>query len=118
MKKFVEALLVARENERFQKLVKMGLVARDLVAVRVFAEKRERLALLCEASGKAYAVVCVNSSIPVSMLVGHALKAKTGVVLDKKPDWVQLSGHYEGLKAPLVVAEDVSIRKMSDNSVG
>lgn len=106
--KFIESLLSTRENARFQKLVKMGLVARDLIAVRVFAEKRERLALLCEASGKAYAVVCVNSSIPVPMLVGHALKAKTGVVLDKKNDWVELSGSYEGLKAPLVVVEDCS----------
>lgn len=107
--KFIESLLITRENARFQKLVETGLVARDLVAIRVFNEPRERLALLCKANGRIYATVCVNSSVPVSMLVGHALQAKRGVVLDRKPDWVQLSGSYEGLKAPLVVAEDVGI---------
>lgn len=115
--KLVEHLIIARENARFQKLTRSGLIARDLVAVKVLDENCERLALLCKANGRIYAVVCVNSSIPAPMLVGHALKAKTGVVLDKKPDWVQLSGHYEGLKAPLVVAEDVGIEKGAFNYV-
>lgn len=109
MTSYIESLLTNHENSRFQNLTRSGLIARDLVAIRVFKEPRERLALLCETNGKAFAVVCVNGSVPVSMLVGHALKAKTGVVLDKKTDWVELSGNYYGLKAPLVVAEDVGI---------
>lgn len=114
--KFIDSLIIARENRRFQKLTRSGLIARDLVAIRVFNETRERLALLCEANGRVYAVVCVNTKVPAPMFVGHALEAKTGVVLDKKHDWVFLSGHYEGLKAPLVVAEDVSARSWANHA--
>lgn len=105
-------------NLRFQKLVRDGLLARDVVAVQVLGEKKERLALLCKSKKQVYVVICVNTKktdiTSIFTFIGHYLQAKKGVVLNKKQDWqdwVELSGHYEGLRAPLVVAEDVSIRE-------
>lgn len=107
-------------NSRFQKLVKSGLLARDVVAVQVLGEKKERLALLCVNGEKVFAVVCTNTNkkagVSIFTLVGHYLQAKNGIVLGSKSDWVELSGHYYGLKAPLVVAEDVSIRKVGNDA--
>lgn len=107
---------------RFKKLVKAGLLARDVFPVQILGEKKERLALLCVNGEKVFAVVCTNTNkkagVSIFTLVGHYLQAPKGAVLNKKQDWVSLSGQYEGLKAPLVIAEDVSIRNVSDNSVG
>jgi hypothetical protein len=109
-------------NLRFQKLVRDGLLARDVVAVQVLGEKKERLALLCKGKKQVYAVICVNTKktdagfVSILTLIGHYLQAKKGVVLNKKQDWVELSGHYEGLRAPLVVAEDVSARSWANHA--
>lgn len=119
--KLVERLIIARENARFQKLVKQGLFARDVVAVRVLGEKKERLALLCVNGEKVFAVVCTNIDkkagvTSIFTLLGHYLQAKNGIALESKSDLVELSGNYYGLKAPLVVAEDVSIRKVGNDA--
>ncbi|MBC9721991.1 MAG: hypothetical protein H9W82_12005 [Lactobacillus sp.] len=108
-------------NLRFQKLVKEGLLARDVVPVQTLSEKKERLALLCESKKQVYAVICVNTkktdnTTHLFTLLGHYLQAKRGVVLNNKQDWVFLSGHYEGLRAPLVVAEDVSARSWANHA--
>lgn len=121
MMKLVERLIIARENARFQKLVKQGLFARDVVAVRVLGEKKERLALLCVNGEKVFAVVCTNIDkkagvTSIFTLLGHYLQAKNVIALESKSDWVELSGNYYGLKAPLVVAEDVSIRKVGNDA--
>lgn len=111
----IESVFVNHENSRFQKLVKAGLLARDVFPVQIWGEKKERLALLCVSGEKAFAVICVNTKksdvISIFTLLGHYLQAPKGAVLNKKQDWVSLSGQYEGLKAPLVIAEDVSIRE-------
>lgn len=120
MMKLVEKLIIARENARFQKLVKQGLLARDAVAVRIMGEKKERLALLCKSKDQVFVVVCASiqkADYPsIFTLLGHDLQAKKGIVLSKKKDWVSLSGCYEGLKAPLVVAEDVSARSWANHA--
>lgn len=107
-------------NLHFQKLVKSGLLARDVVAVQVLGEKKERLALLCKSKKQVYVVICVNAKktdiTSIFILLGHYLQAKNGIVLGSKSDWVDLSGRYEGLRAPLVVAEDVSIRKVGNDA--
>lgn len=107
-------------NLRFQKLVRDGLLARDVVAVQVLGEKKERLALLCKSKKQVYAVICVNTKksdvISIFTFIGHYLQAKKGVVLSKKQEWVSLSGRYEGLRAPLVVAEDVSARSWANHA--
>lgn len=115
----IESVFVNHENSRFQKLVKAGLLARDVFPVQIWGEKKERLALLCVSGEKAFAVICTNTKktdiTSIFTLVGHYLQAKNGIVLGSKSDWVELSGHYYGLKAPLVVAEDVSVRKVAPN---
>lgn len=102
-------------NLHFQKLVKSGLLARDVVAVQVLGEKKERLALLCKSKKQVYVVICVNTKktdiTSIFTLLGYYLQAPKGAVLNKKQDWVSLSGQYEGLKAPLVIAEDVTVKK-------
>jgi hypothetical protein len=118
---FFEKLVLAREHNRFQMLLKTGLRARDVVPVRIFGEKKERLALLCVNGEKVFAVICTNTnrkadSTSIFTLLGHYLQAKNGIVLGSKSDWVELSGNYYGLKAPLVVAEDVSIRKVGNDA--
>lgn len=69
---------------------------------------------------KVYVVICVNTKktdiTSIFILLGHYLQAKNGIVLGSKSDWVDLSGRYEGLRAPLVVAEDVSIRKVGNDA--
>ncbi len=114
MMKLIDYLAEKQLDLRFKKLVKAGLLARDVVVVQLLGEKRKRLALLCKSKKQVYAVICVNAkktdnTTHLFTLLGHYLQAKRGVVLNNKQDWVFLSGHYEGLRAPLVVAEDVGI---------
>ena len=121
MTSYIESLLVNHENSRFQKLLKEGLLARDVVPIQILGEKKERLALLCLNGEKAFAVVCTNTNKKADVnsiftLLGHYLQAKNGIILDRKSEWVELSGDYYGLKAPLVVADDVSIRKVVNNA--
>jgi hypothetical protein len=116
----IDSLAKKLLNLRFQKLVRDGLLARDVVAVQVLGEKKERLALLCKGKKQVYAVICVNTkktdAVSIFTLIGHYLQAEKGVVLNKEQDWVELSGHYEGLRAPLVVAEDVSARSWANHA--
>lgn len=120
MTSYIESLLVNHENSRFQKLLKEGLLARDVVPIQILGEKKERLSLLCVNGEKVYVVICVNTKktdiTSIFILLGHYLQAKNGIVLGSKSDWVDLSGRYEGLRAPLVVAEDVSIRKVGNDA--
>lgn len=118
MTSYIEFLLANHENSRFQKMTRSGLIARDVVAVKVLDEKKERLALLCKSKKQVYVVICVNTKktektdvTSIFTLLGHYLQAKNGIILDRKSEWVELSGRYEGLRAPLVVAENVSIRE-------
>ena len=110
----IDSLANRKMDSSFQKLIKSGLVARDVVPVQILGEKKARLALLCESKKQVYAVICVNAKksdvISIFTFIGHYLQAKKGVVLSKKQEWVSLSGRYEGLRAPLVVAEDVGIK--------
>lgn len=116
----IDSLAKKLLNLRFQKLVRDGLLARDVVAVQLLGEKRKRLALLCKSKKQVYAVICVNAKksdvISIFTFIGHYLQAKKGVVLSKKQEWVSLSGRYEGLRAPLVVAEDVSARSWANHA--
>lgn len=100
-----------RLNRRFQKLVKNGLLARDVDAVKLENEKRERLVLLCSCKDQIYAVVCTNthktSNLSYFELLGHYIKAQKAVV---SSDLVELTGRYQGYKAHLIVAQDVAIR--------
>ena len=107
-----------RLNARFQKLVKRGLFARDVVPVQLENEERKRLALLCVCGDEVFAVICVNtkktSNFSLFELLGYNLQAPKGIV--NKSSWVLLSGAYEGLKAPLVVAQDVTVKPASKSS--
>lgn len=120
MMKLIDYLAEKQLDLRFKKLVKAGLLARDVVAVQLLGEKRKRLALLCKSKKQVYAVICVNAKksdvISIFTFIGHYLQAKKGVVLSKKQEWVSLSGRYEGLRAPLVVAEDVSARSWANHA--
>ena len=100
-----------RLNARFQKLVKRGLLARDVDAVKLSGETRDRLVLLCVCNNEAYAVVCTDthktSSPSYFGLLGHYIKAKKAIVSN---ELVELRGRYEGYEAHLIVAQDVAIR--------
>ena len=99
-------------NAKFQKIVKRGLLARDVVPIKLEDETRARLALLCVCENTVYAVVCVGKK-PISLfeLLGNFIQAQEGVILKQKSNWIELYGSYAGLKAPLVVAKDVSIKR-------
>ena len=112
-KKFDE-MTKKRLNRRFQKLVKAGLFAREVDAVKLAGEKRERPVLLCTCKNEVYAVVSVNSkkisSLSYFKMLGHYVQAPQGVVLDEKSDLIELHGTYAGYKAHLVIAQDVTIK--------
>lgn len=105
-----------RLNARFQKLVASGLYARDVVAVKLRNEERERLALLCVCKKQVYVVVSVNNkkanSLSYFEMLGHNVQSKKGIILEKKNNWIELHGSYEGYKAPLIVAQDVEINSL------
>lgn len=113
LKSKLDERIEKRLNARFQKLVASGLYARDVVAVKLRNEERERLALLCVCKKKVYVVVSVNSkkvnSLSYFEMLGHNVQAKKGVILEKKSNWIELNGEYEGYKAPLIVVQDVEI---------
>lgn len=116
--KLIELLVKKQLNWRFQKLTKVGLFARDVVPIKVWGEKKARLALLCESKKQVFAVVCVNTGkadTPIFTLLGHYLQAPQGIVLNKKNYLVELTGQYEGLQVPLIVAENVSAKKAASN---
>lgn len=100
-----------RLNARFQKLVKRGLLARDVDAVRLSGETRDRLVLLCVCNNEVYAVVCTNthktSSLSYFEMLGHYITARKAVVSN---NLIELKNHYEGYQAHLIVAQDVAIR--------
>lgn len=112
LKEKIDSLAEKRLNVRFQKLVRDGLLARDVVPVKLENEAKARLALLCVCDDEVFAVICVNtrktSNISIFELLGHNLQASKGII--SKNSWVSLSGEYQGLKAPLVIAQDVAIR--------
>lgn len=114
LKSKLDECIEKRLNARFQKLVASGLYARDVVAVKLRNEERERLALLCVCKKKVYVVVSVNSkktnSLSYFEMLGHNVQSKKGVILEKKDNWIELHGSYEGYKAPLIVAQDVEIK--------
>ena len=109
---FFETLIIAREHSRFQKLVKKGLRARDVVTVRIFGEKKERLALLCEGKKQVFTVICVSDTkkdfASIFTLLGSCLQAPEGLIFDKRSDWVELAGAYEGLRSPVIIARNVT----------
>lgn len=111
----IDSLANRKMDSSFQKLIKSGLVARDVVPVQILGEKKARLALLCESKKQVYAVICVSTTktdaVSIFTLLGHSLQAKRGVISGK----VRLSNQYEGLDALLVVAEDVSVKKAGSN---
>lgn len=114
LKEKIDLLAEKRLDARFQKLVQKGLLARDVVPIKLDGEDKERLALLCTCKKDVYAVVCVGKKqagiISPFELLGNFVQAKKGVVVSKKSEWVKLSGHYEGLNAPLIVAQDVTVK--------
>lgn len=109
---FFETLVIAREHSRFRKLLKSGLRARDVVPVKILGEKKERLALLCEGKKQVFAVICVSDTktdfASIFTLLGSYLQASEGLIFDKRSDWVELSGAYEGLRAPVIIARNVT----------
>lgn len=109
---FFEKLILAREHNRFQMLLKTGLRARDVVPVRIFGEKKERLALLCEGKKQVFTVICVSDTktdiTSIFTLLGQYLQASEGLIFDKRSDWIELSGAYEGLRSPVIIAKNVS----------
>lgn len=108
----IDELAKKQLNARFQKLVKKGLLARDVSAVKLRDEERARLVLLCSCNNEVYAVVCTNThktnSLSYFELLGHYITAQKAVVLN---DLVELHGGYEGYQAHLIVVQDVAIRK-------
>lgn len=106
-----DSLIDKRLNARFQKLVMQGLYARDVDTVKLENDKRERLVLLCTCKDQVYAVVCTSTSKKNGLLyfeiLGHYIQAQKGVVSN---DLVELHGCYEGYKAHLIVAKNVTIR--------
>lgn len=108
----LDSLVKKHLNAKFQMLVKKGLYARDVDAVKLQDENKKRLVLLCTCNHEVYAVVCTNThkanSISYFELLGSYIKAQKGIV---EPNLVALHGTYEGYQAHLVIAQDVAIRK-------
>ncbi len=98
-------------NTRFQKLVKKGLLARDVDVVKLENEERKRLVLLCICKDQVYAVVCTNThkvnTISYFEMLGHYITARKAVVSN---NLIALRGMYEGYQAHLIIAQDVAIR--------
>ncbi len=113
LKEKIDSLAEKRLNARFQKLVRDGLLARDVAAVKLEDEKRARLVLLCSCKDQIYAVVCTstrkqkNVSLSYFELLGHCITAQKAVISNKR---IELHGRYEGYQAHLIVAQDVAIR--------
>lgn len=112
LKSWLDKQIEKRLNVRFQKLVKKGLLARDVEAVKLENEKRARFVLLCSCKDRVYAVVCTNThkvnTISYFGTLGHYITARKAVVSN---DLIALRGMYEGYQAYLIIAQDVAIRK-------
>lgn len=109
----LDSLVKKHLNAKFQMLVKKGLYARDVDAVKLQDENKKRLVLLCTCNHEVYAVVCTNThkakkNISYFEMLGHYITAQKAVI---SSDFVELKGKYEGYRAHLIIAQDVAIRK-------
>ena len=71
---------------------------------------------MCVCKKQVYVVVSVNNkkanSLSYFEMLGHNVQSKKGIILEKKNNWIELHGSYEGYKAPLIVAQDVEINSL------
>lgn len=111
LKEKINSLFEKLLNKRFKKLVKVGLYARDVDAVKLENEKRARLVLLCSCKDQVYAVICTNThkvnTISYFELLGHYITAQKAVISNKR---IELHGRYEGYQAQLIVAQNVTVK--------
>lgn len=93
-----------KRKSDFKKIVHDGLVAKDVVAVKVNGEKRELLAILCESlmDKKVYAVIQRKKPVQAFFVLGCCIDADAGDILK---DWVTLDDKYLNLKAPGIVVD-------------